>query len=184
MEQLAVNCLSCSMVFSPPAKLQSEISHQGSGSSISKSASAALAKMGTPCAKTEEQLWPPEAPGVILITKARMNLFATKALSVLATGRVRLFYLNQFWSEQFFTPREAALTPVGLFWSVTIQHSRFVLKQRYPKLSMLSHNNLSPLYSHCVSVHDIFYPFDTVLKAIQPLPCCWTCFFFFPFFFF
>lgn len=133
MEQLTINCLSCSMVLSPPAKLQTEISHQGSGSSVPKSTFATFAKMGTPCAKTEEQLWPPEAPGVILITKTRMNLFATKAPSVLAAGRVRLFYLNQFLSEHFCTPRDVALTPAGLFWSVTIQHCSVCSEAEIPK---------------------------------------------------
>lgn len=120
--------------FKPSAKLQIDISHQGSGSSISKSTSATLARMGTSCARTEEQLWPPEAPGVILITKARMSLFATKAPSVLAAGGFRLLYLNQvFLSEQFFTPRDVALTPAGLFWSVTIQHSSVCSEAEIPK---------------------------------------------------
>lgn len=121
------------MALSPPAKLQTEISHQGSASSISKSTFATLAQ-GVPIfAKAEEQSWPPEAPGVILITKARTNLFATKALSVLAAGRVRFFCLNQFLSEQFFTPRDVPLTPAGLFWSVTIQHSSVCSEAEIPK---------------------------------------------------
>lgn len=90
--------------------------------------------MGTSCAETEEQLWPPEAAGVILITKARMNLFATKAPSVPAAGRSRLLYLNQLiWSEQIFTPRDVALTPAGLFWSVTVQPSRVCSKAELSK---------------------------------------------------